>query len=179
MRWDVVVLVISGMIMGVSSVMLGLSLSRYREERSLRRRGSAPDSTRDTSGNKLLKRAIYNADTGSLDLIFGEPVILSKRSSLLLVHGAGGRLESCSTLDLGAARVTTADGQLNDCVLVLAVPDGTRRRILEQLEGDCARIMLVIFPGAIHSVASGLSDITEVSGDKPMLVTDMDIRHEH
>ena len=96
-----------------------------------------------------------------------------------MVHGAGGRLESYSTLDLGAARVTTADGRLNDCVLVLAVPDDTRRRILEQLEGDCARIMLVIFPGAIRSVASGLSDITEVSGDKPMLVTDMDIRHGH
>lgn len=41
MRWDVAVLVISSMIMGVSSVMLGLLLSRYREERSLRRRGSA------------------------------------------------------------------------------------------------------------------------------------------
>lgn len=172
-------MVISGMIMGVSSVMLGLSLSRYREERSLRRRGSAPDGARDTSGDKPLKRVIYNADTGSLDLIFGEPVILSNRSGLLLVHGAGGRLESCSALDLGAARVTTADGRLNNCVLVLAVPDGTRRHILEQMESDCAHIMLVIFPGAIHSVASGLSDITEVSGDKPMLVTDMDIRHEH
>lgn len=141
--------------------------------------GAPPDSARDTSGDKPLKRAIYNADAGSLDLIFGEPVILSNRGGLLLVHDAGGRLESCSALDLGAARVMTADGRLNNCVLVLAVPDGTRRRILKQLENDCARIILVIFSGAIHSVASGLPDITEVSGDKPILVTDMDIRHEH
>ena len=177
-NWDVVVLAASGMVMGVSAVMLGLSLSRYREEKSLRSGAQAPANPRGSGSDGPLKRAIYNADTGSLDLIFGEPVALANQLGLLLVHGAGEHLENCSALDLGSAKIMTADGQPNDYILALAVSGDTRRRILKHIESDYARVALVICPGAIHSVASTMSDITEFNGNKPILVTDIDIRHE-
>ena len=154
-------LFLAGGLITVSTIGVALSVQQYRNRRDPRK-------------NSFLERTFYNADTGTLTLVFGKPVSLSDRWSLSLVDDVHIYLETRTGNKIEKGRTFTVDGEPNSRILELAVPDDVRLRILDTVENNCnAHVILTIPPNAVY-FTSPLLDITALS-DGRTLHADIDI----
>lgn len=140
-------LFVAGAMITVSTIGVSMSVQQYRDSRDPHKSGS-------------LERAFYNVDTGTLTLVFGKPVTLSDRWSLMLVDDARAYLEIGIGDNMERGQTSTVGGEPNSRILELVAPDDVRRSVLNTVENNRnAHIILAILPDTIYFTLP-LLDIT-------------------
>ena len=140
--------------------------------------GEEPSATPETS--KLVSmEVLYNANTGTLTIIFGEPVIVVSQRSIEIIYDPDsydpemGAVNGTSAT-LADAHLSTVDGRHSSHIQAFTVPDQLRAQIDDALAGDDAGIWLSIDRLAVY-VTESITDLTDQNGDAAILVTDVNI----
>ena len=121
-------------------------------------------------GPASLLYALYNNNTGTLTMVFDQPVVASNPDRISLIHDVDAFIEDGVAPDLGEAELSTADNKRQSAILAFTLDDVLRLEVAESLRthGD---LVLLIDSRAIYT-ADGFTDITPKS---PMLVPDITV----
>ena len=82
-----------------------------------------------------LLHALYNNHTGTLTLVFDQPVVARNPDRILMIHDIDAFLEDGDAPNLGDAELDTADGKRQSAVLAFTLPDAMRQDVAQSLSG--------------------------------------------
>ena len=94
----------------------------------------APPTPPEPESVELL-HALYNNHTGTLMLVFDQPVMARNPDRILLIHDIDAFLEDGDAPNLGDAELDTADGKRQSTILAFTLPDAMRQDVAQSLSG--------------------------------------------
>lgn len=94
----------------------------------------APPTPPEPESVELL-HALYNNHTGTLTLVFDQPVMARNPDRILLIHDIDAFLEDGDAPNLGDAELDTADGKRQSTILAFTLPDAMRQDVAQSLSG--------------------------------------------
>ena len=132
-----------------------------------------PEPDPEPTQHAELLYAMYGNHTGTLIMVFDQPVVAHNPDNILFLHDISRYIDDETAPNLGDADLYTVDDKRQSAILMFTLDDTLRLAVTESLRthGDLA---LIIEERAVYT-AEGFTDITR-QGDSPILTGIMVVR---
>ena len=115
--------------------------------------------------------ALYNNNTGTLTLIFDQPVIVRDPSSITLIPDTSTFLDDYTSINLNDVKIDTLGNKDQSYILAFTLPN-TQRLFVSELLSPHSSMILVINQSAIYTAKNSV-DITKANDNSPLFVTNI------
>ena len=112
---------------------------------------------------------LYNNNTGTLTLIFDQPVVVRDPSSIALIPDTGTFLDDYTSINLNDVKIDTLGNKDQSYVLAFTLATTQRLLVSESLSPHSSMI-LVINQSAIYTAKDSV-DITKTNDNSPLFIT--------
>ena len=119
----------------------------------------------------VLLYTLYNNSTGTLILIFDQPVVIRNPSFIALIPDTGTFLNDYKSINLNDVKIDTLGNKDQSYILAFTLPTAQRLLVSESLSPHSSMI-LVINQSAIYT-ANDLVDITKTNNNSSLFITNI------
>lgn len=117
---------------------------------------------------------VYNVNTGTLTIVFGEPIILVNQSRIGITtdEDDAGIGENGTLTTLAGAEVSTISNSIMSWVFAFTLPEETSRMISGELDEYGSALQVLIDTKAMYAT-NPVADLTDRNGGLPLVIYDV------